>query len=73
MADTTSTQTNICDDCLALKGASRHATPHKNLRFLEFKPVKSMFGSVDETYYKCSVCGKEWLHETGSYGQGWVE
>lgn len=62
-----------CDDCAGLVGASRHTTPHENLLVTDHKPFKSMYGSVDETYYTCKVCGKDWLRETGSYGQGWVE
>lgn len=73
MSDLDKTNSTLCDDCKGLIGASRHTRPHANLSHVEFKAVGSMFGSVDETYYKCRVCGKEWLHETGSYGQGWVE
>ena len=31
-----------------------------------------MMGVADEAYYRCKVCGHEWLHETGSCGMGWV-
>ncbi|WP_169316214.1 hypothetical protein [Mucilaginibacter paludis] len=62
-----------CNDCKALVGCGRYDRPHWNLKLTEFKPVDSMFGAVDESYYSCRTCGKEWLHETGNYGQGWVE
>ncbi len=61
-----------CEDCEKLVGAGRHTPAHKNLIQTDYKPVSSMFGSVDEYYYKCAACGETWLHETGSYGQGWV-
>jgi hypothetical protein len=32
-----------------------------------------MMGPADEAYYRCKVCGHEWLHETGSCGMGWVK
>lgn len=31
------------------------------------------FTVTDEAYYRCRECGHEWLHETGSYGMGWVK
>ncbi len=34
--------------------------------------ISSMMGAADEAYYRCKVCGHEWLHETGSCGMGWV-
>lgn len=34
--------------------------------------LSSMMGAADEAYYRCKVCGHEWLHETGSCGMGWV-
>lgn len=30
-----------------------------------------MMGAADEAYYRCKVCGHEWLHETGSCGMGY--
>jgi hypothetical protein len=62
----------LCEDCKELKeDGGRHTPPHKNLRETERVEFKSMFGDVPETYYICTVCGKKWLHETGSYGAGW--
>lgn len=71
MSNLETTDENLCDGCKGLIGGSRHTQPHGNLKLNEFKPVPSMFGNVDEYYYTCNVCGKEWLRETGSYGQGW--
>lgn len=34
--------------------------------------VEGSGGPADEAYYRCKVCGHEWLHETGSCGMGWV-
>jgi hypothetical protein len=62
-----------CDSCKQLIGANRRTAPHSNLVQTNYKSVDSVYGSVDEYYYKCKVCGKEWLHEMGSYGQGWIE
>jgi len=73
MSDLNETNGPPCDDCKGLIGASRHTQPHANLSHVEFKAVRSMYGAVDETYYNCKAYGKQWLHETGSYGQGWVE
>lgn len=64
---------SLCIDCEKLIGGHRHTPPHGNLVSTRVKEVNSMFGSVDEYYYKCRVCSKEWMHETGSYGQGWVQ
>lgn len=69
------TQTNsqqMCSDCKSLIGASRSTKPHANLEFTDSKKVSSMMGAADEAYYRCKVCGHEWLHETGSCGMGWV-
>ena len=62
----------MCDDCKALIGASRSAEPHANLKYKDGRKVLSMMGAADEAYYRCKVCGHEWLHETGSCGMGWV-
>lgn len=62
----------LCDACKALLGKSRHTPLHRNLRQTNFKEVKSQFGNVDEYYYTCNVCSKNWLRETGSYGEGWI-
>ncbi|HOZ98261.1 MAG TPA: hypothetical protein PKY86_01380 [Niabella sp.] len=63
---------SFCKDCKKLVGGHRHIPPHENLIATRIKEVNSMFGSVDEHYYKCRVCRNEWMLETGSYGQGWV-
>ena len=63
----------MCDDCQKLVGASRGTKPHSNLEYLDGKLVSSMMGPADEAYYHCRKCGHEWLHETGSYGMGWVK
>lgn len=72
MGQNQNTMDPICEDCQALIGGSRHTPPHKNLISTGYKPFPSMFGSVDEHYYTCKKCGKTWLHETGSYGEGWT-
>jgi hypothetical protein len=65
-------KTPPCDACVKQASASKHASPHAYLHKLETKEVKSMFGRIDEHFYVCRVCQKEWLHETGSYGCGWI-
>jgi len=72
MENAKKTENPLCDSCRKLVGAGRHTKPHSNLEKTNFNPIKSMHGSVDETDYTCRVCEKKWLHETGSYGQGWV-
>ena len=62
----------MCADCDALVGASRSTRPHANLEHQDSRKVSSMMGDADEAYYRCKVCGHEWLHETGSCGMGWV-
>lgn len=62
----------MCADCSALVGASRSTKPHANLEYKDGRRVSSMMGAADEAYYRCKVCGQEWLHETGSCGMGWV-
>jgi hypothetical protein len=61
----------ICEDCKKLIDKGRHTESHKNLTQTAFKEFPSQFGNVDEYYYKCKSCPAIWLHETGSYGQGW--
>jgi hypothetical protein len=68
----TLTNNDMCSNCRELIGAHRHIAPHKDLALVNRKPVSSMFGSVDETYYECKNCKKTWLYETGSAGQGWI-
>lgn len=63
---------DLCEDCKNLVGKQRYTPAHRNLVKTTSKEVKSMFGNVDEHYYKCKECSKTWLHETGSYGQGWL-
>ena len=62
----------MCADCDALVGASRSTKPHASLGHPDSRKVSSMMGAADEAYYRCKVCGHEWLHETGSCGMGWV-
>lgn len=62
----------LCNDCKNLIGKGRYDPPHENLKKTGFRPFESMFGSVDEYYYTCKICGTDWLHEKGSYGEGWV-
>lgn len=66
------TPTPMCDDGSALVGASRSIKPHVNLQYEDGRTASSMMGPADEAYYRCKVCGHEWLHETGSCGMGWV-
>jgi rubrerythrin len=61
-----------CEDCQRLRGARRSTRPHKNLESLQSQNVSSPMGAADENHYRCRVCGKTWLHETGSMGFGWV-
>lgn len=63
----------MCADCDALVGASRSTRPHANLEHRDSLRGSSMMGPADEAYYRCKVCGHEWLHETGSCGMGWVK
>lgn len=62
----------MCVDCDALVGASRSTRPHANLVHQDSRKASSMMGAADESYYRCQVCGHEWLHVTGSCGMGWV-
>lgn len=62
-----------CLDCQALKGGGRSTPPHPNLRRERHISVSSPMGPADEDHYSCRVCGKTWLHETGSMGFGWIE
>ncbi|KRD58719.1 hypothetical protein ASE40_20625 [Flavobacterium sp. Root935] len=64
--------TEICKDCEALVGKKRYTPPHRNLKKKEIREVNSIFGNVDEHYYECNSCSTTWLHETGSYGEGWI-
>jgi hypothetical protein len=62
----------LCNECKKLIGAGRSTKPHPNLILRNTNPFSSMLGPADEAYYTCQTCGHEWLHETGSYGTGWV-
>jgi hypothetical protein len=72
MAKEESNAASMCQDCKKLVGAGRYAEPHEKLEYVSDKQVSSMLGRADETYYRCRTCGHEWLHETGSYGMGWM-
>lgn len=67
------TEEKLCASCQSLVGAGRGVAPHPDLIQTKFVPVSSMQGRADEAYYRCGVCGHEWLHETGSCGMGWVK
>jgi len=62
-----------CQHCLDLRGKGRRDKGHEYLVFKDSKDVSCMLGTADEKYYTCSICGHDWLHETGNYGMGWVE
>nr|WP_199000931.1 hypothetical protein [Flavobacterium sp. ASV13] len=64
--------TYFCKECKDLIGKKRYTSPHSNLTQTNVKEVNSIFGNVDEHYYNCKVCSTKWLHETGSYGEGWI-
>lgn len=67
------TTADPCEDCKRLRHAGRSTRPHANLERLSFRSVSSPLGAADEAEYRCRVCGKTWLHETGSMGMGWVD
>jgi len=60
-----------CLECKSLVG--RRVQPHSFLKLTDSRRVSSAMGPADEAYYKCSQCGRQWLHETGSCGFGWIE
>ena len=62
-----------CEDCQRLRGAGRSTPPHANLERVSFQAVSSAMGPADEHRYRCRVCNKTWLRETGSMGFGWIE
>lgn len=46
---------------------------HSNLKAVGKRRDIAPYGwRADEQDYMCSVCGQKWMHETGSYGYGWV-
>jgi hypothetical protein len=61
-----------CDDCRGLVGAGRSVGPHKNLKRVSSHGGANPGGTVYDDRYECTACGKEWLHETGSGGFGWI-
>lgn len=66
----------MCDDCWKLVDtgpAGRKITPHARLE--PVGDIRHFGGSMvaDEQDYRCAECGKEWMHETGNSGMGWVE
>lgn len=68
----TATPQEPCEKCKLHASADKHTRPHSDLVAQERRPMKSMFGNVDEADYVCKICGKEWMWETGSYGYGWL-
>lgn len=68
---------DMCDDCAALHEIGvrgRHTPPHPALEAVG--PRREMSnGSLraDEQDYRCAACGRQWMHETGNSGQGWLE
>lgn len=71
--------TEICVDCKSLqerseKHGSRRVPGHSRLKAVgEFRNIVSPYGwRADEQDYECGTCGQKWMHETGSYGHGWV-
>lgn len=63
----------LCDYCQTQRGKGRKDKGHEFLKFIRSSEVRSIQGTSGETYYKCSICGHEWLHETGNCGMGWIE
>lgn len=70
--DTNQKHISLCKDCKALVGKKRYTSSHRNLKKTNKREVNSIFGNVDEHYYECASCSTTWLHETGSYGEGWI-
>lgn len=68
---------DMCDDCLALHELGvrgRHTPPHLALEAVG--PRREMSNGnlrADEQDYRCTACGRQWMHETGNSGQGWLE
>lgn len=67
----------MCDDCWKLVDtgtAGRKVLPHAHLELIgDFRQVANAGMRADEQDYRCTACGKEWMHETGNAGMGWVE
>lgn len=65
--------TAMCDDCGHQQAKGRRGTLHENLISTgQGRECRSIMGAADEAYYRCKICGHEWLHETGSCGMGCV-
>lgn len=67
----------MCDDCWKLVDTGtkgRNVPPHARLeRVGGFRQFGGSGMVADEQDYRCTACGKEWMHETGNSGMGWVE
>jgi hypothetical protein len=71
--DSNSPSEEMCEECRKQVGAGRGAVPHARLVLTSERRVSSIMGAADEAYYRCTSCGHQWLHETGSCGLGWVK
>lgn len=67
---------SMCDACWKLKStgtSGRKTPPHPDLeREGDVREMSSMGMRADEQDYRCTDCGKQWMHETGNHGMGWV-
>lgn len=67
----------MCDDCWKLVDTGtkgRNVPPHARLeRVGNFRQFGGSGMVADEQDYHCTACGKDWMHETGNSGMGWVE
>jgi hypothetical protein len=67
----------MCDDCWKLVDTGtkgRNVPPHARLeRVGDFRQFGGSGMVADEQDYRCTACGKDWMHETGNSGMGWVE
>lgn len=61
-----------CELCEEQEKKGRHDRAHSHLVRGETSGGPSRVGRIDETEYVCSICGCEWIKETGSHGMGWV-
>lgn len=64
------------EPCKACEVMRETLEPHSAL--LEegiFRRIVSLGKHSDEQDYRCSICGKAWMHETGDtgYAFGWIE
>ncbi|CAM6394699.1 hypothetical protein CJK43_002720 [Salmonella enterica subsp. enterica serovar Miami] len=62
-----------CEICIKQpRGRRDKALPCMVSKPEKDRPYVSIQGrGTEESYYVCSECGHEWLHETGNCGQGW--